>query len=486
MRLSMLLAGCLLFFAVQAQYVFTGNGAWSDLNNWQGGIKPGSTIAAGATVTIQGTATTTLSFPVDIGGNSGTITIASGGSLIINNATQFANQGSVIVNGTLTSNTVMWEAFIGSSITVNGIFNNQKSLGNQGLLTVNSTGVVNNTGSLDNTFVNPGVIVVNCGGAINNNSPGVFKPGNITFNGCGGITNGSTISGNSTITGNLTNSGTISPGNSPGTITITGDYSATATAIHKIEVGGTASGSYDVISVGGTATLSGTLNVTLINGFTPFTSHDITIMTGAIVGTFTTVNIPASYILIYNTNSVVLRHSAILPVNFVRIDVKKDGAKQNIIWEVRDEHNISNYDIEKSTDGLRFSRSGSLIATGADHYSFIDTKSETSCFYRIRSIDVGGQFKYSAVIHYAQGKSGINLNVYPSPVSTEAVVQHSSADMNASITLLSIDGRVMKMILPAKQAQETTIDFSALRPGLYFIKFNNGKGQAETIKVEKL
>lgn len=311
LTLSLFLSCCIL----KAQYVFTGNGAWSDVNNWQNGSKPPSTtISSGVTVTIQGTATTSTAFPYDLSANNGSLIIAAGGSLSINIETQFSNQGSVTVNGSLNSNT-MWEAYNGSSLTVNGTFNNKNVFGNQALITVNNAGVINNTGNLDNTFVNPiGQITLNCGSTINNN--GVFKPGNLIKSDCAVINNNSILSGNSTIAGSLVNSATLAPGNSTGTYTITGDYTAMSTAIHNFEVGGTSAGEYDVLNVNGKVILDGILNVSLINGFTPSTTHDLPIITGNISGTFTTVNIPNSYSLVYTSNSVLLRHIFITDYTF--------------------------------------------------------------------------------------------------------------------------------------------------------------------------
>jgi len=63
---------------------------------------------------------------------------------------------------------------------------------------------------------------------------------------------------------------TVSPGQSPGTLTINGDLSANNTTEFDIELGGINPGDYDVINVNGVATLAGsTINAALINGFNP-------------------------------------------------------------------------------------------------------------------------------------------------------------------------------------------------------------------------
>jgi hypothetical protein len=73
-----------------------------------------------------------------------------------------------------------------------------------------------------------------------------------------------------TFDGNLVNSGgTLAPGSSAGLTTITGDYTQDANSILEIEIGGTDANDYDVLAVAGLATLAGTLDVSLIDGFEP-------------------------------------------------------------------------------------------------------------------------------------------------------------------------------------------------------------------------
>src|SRR5262249_29222080 len=69
-----------------------------------------------------------------------------------------------------------------------------------------------------------------------------------------------------------TNAGTVRPGSdaAPGALTINGDYSQTATGTLSLRLGGlTAAADYDQLVVDGFATLDGTLDLHLVNGFVP-------------------------------------------------------------------------------------------------------------------------------------------------------------------------------------------------------------------------
>lgn len=111
--------------------------------------------------------------------------------------------------------------------------------------------------------------------------------------------------GERTLTAALDNQGTltISPGAS-GILTIAG--SLTTSGIINLELSG-ASSFDQLVVTGGSATLGGTLNVTLINGFTPQVGQTFTILTSTLPrsGTFGT-NLPGTMSAQYNANSVVL------------------------------------------------------------------------------------------------------------------------------------------------------------------------------------
>src|SRR5262249_4123262 len=87
--------------------------------------------------------------------------------------------------------------------------------------------------------------------------------------------------------------GQVQPGGAgaAGTLTVTGNYTQTATGVLDIELGGTAPGQCDVFAVGGLATLDGTMNVTLINGFNPSLGDAFKVLTfGSRSGIFATIN----------------------------------------------------------------------------------------------------------------------------------------------------------------------------------------------------
>jgi hypothetical protein len=487
-----------MFFASSVNatdYTFTGSGSWTDPNNWLNGLVPPGSLPSGSTITINGTTATAQACPnnsvcgapVYLLGNNGTITIASGGFLTIPNGTQFSNGGSLIVYGTLINKTT-FEGFSVGSVTVYGLLlNGARNFGNQGLVTINSGGILRNEALFDNDMsfgVQKGTIVLNSGGTLQNVAPAVFKLGKVTNNG-GIINNAANLSGNATITGSLINSGTLAPGNSPGTYTIDEDYTATSSAIHNFEVGGTAISTYDRLLVSGTVNLSGTLNVTLINNYASTSNDNIPIITGTISGTFTNVNIPNNYILIYNATSVNLKSSSVLPVTFFLVEAKKESSGTKLTWKVQSEQDVLRYEVEKSKDGSAYSVVGAVAASGLSQYSFIDVPTEGESFYRIKSVDKDGKYKYSPVVRYMQETGGMPFKVFENHGQNSITVQHNRSISRSKITIIAMDGRLIKSVLPKQGENQTIIELPGMKVSAYVVRYEDGFGKVETAKFIK-
>ncbi|HEC28894.1 MAG TPA: DUF4347 domain-containing protein, partial [Gammaproteobacteria bacterium] len=97
----------------------------------------------------------------------------------------------------------------------------------------------------------------------------------------------SSLTGNGSIGINVTNNGLLSPGASPGSGTININSNYSSTGVIDIEIGGTVAGQYDVVNITGTATINGTINVSLINdyfvNYEPLVGDVFTIMTYAAI-----------------------------------------------------------------------------------------------------------------------------------------------------------------------------------------------------------
>ncbi len=183
-----------------------------------------------------------------------------------------------------------------TGITVNSA--GTATVTNQGSLTVNGSTIASN-------FTNTGTF--NVSGSLNNLSGTATQSAGSFILGAGSdITTanlnvvGGTLTGTGTLNGSVNNSGgTLAAGSSPGTLIIGGNYIQGAGGTFLAELAGTAVAGtdYDLLSVGGTASLAGTLDIQLFGGFNGNVGDqfDIIQSTGAVSGDFTTVTVPTTH-----------------------------------------------------------------------------------------------------------------------------------------------------------------------------------------------
>jgi YVTN family beta-propeller protein len=182
-----------------------------------------------------------------------------------------------------------------------------------GAATFNNAGTFEKTGGTTNstvsvTFANTGTVAADAA-SLSFQGSYTQTAGN-TFLGGGSIQTtsanplqiqGGTLSGTGTITGDVSNTGdNLTPGTAAavGAITISGSglglYTQGAAGSYNVKIGGNGAGQFDTLTVSGTATLGGTLTVTLINAFSPVVGNSFTILNaGSVTGTFATTNLPA-------------------------------------------------------------------------------------------------------------------------------------------------------------------------------------------------
>jgi T5SS/PEP-CTERM-associated repeat protein len=152
-------------------------------------------------------------------------------------------------------------------------------LGGRGLIEIGADSVVAITGNLDVGGVSPGTIRL------------LTESSELSVGGSAEINAGGRVEGIGTFDGArfVNPGGFVSPGLSPGTLTINGDYEQPEGGVLVIEVGGTEAGKFDVLHVTGNATLAGTVDLRFIDGFVPQAGDnvDFVVVDGTITGKLT-------------------------------------------------------------------------------------------------------------------------------------------------------------------------------------------------------
>lgn len=295
-----------------------------------------------------------------LSGNNGTTTIGPGTAFTMGTSTyplyDFTLDGHTLVNNAVAN----WNKY-NFTLLNSAVFDNKGTFNANASTTmsagasesfINNGNFYKNTASTTTTmnvpFTNDGIVQVNAGSLVF--QQGMDNGENTTINLGGGtldpgetliLDTGDSLIGSGTLDSNLVNSGTVSPGASPGIITVDGDYTQESLGTLAIELGGTTPGTdYDQMVVTGVATLDGTLDVSLIPDFTPSAGQTFTIMTYAShTGEFDTLNLPSlsgdlDWILEYGTTVLLLKIPSSIPLGSISGTVSCAGSLSGSPYEL--------------------------------------------------------------------------------------------------------------------------------------------------------
>ncbi len=182
-----------------------------------------------------------------------------------------------------------------------------------------------------------------------------------------------------------------------------------------------------------------------------------------------------------------------LPVSLLQFSASKINSYVAVSWAVASELNFSHYEVEFSTDGIRFSKIGMLEA-GRTGYSFIDknalSKATTpTIYYRLKMVDKDGKYTFSPIASIQINRTNIQMvSAYPNPFISALNLRVEVAERNTvTINLLDATGRAIvknAYQVPAGTSILIIDNLQKLPKGIYILTtIINGK--ITTMKVVK-
>lgn len=428
--------------------------------------------------TINGSSSLTIGSTLSwLGGTLGVpTTINSGATASLTTATTKTVGANLTNNGTFT-----WTA--GNISFAGGVFTNNN------LITENFTAnqsMLYGSGS-GNAFVNNGTF----------SKTSSFTYSNATFV---PVTNNGTIQGTGTytfISTDITNPGTISPGNSPGVLTVSPTAITGQSPTIKIELlnnSGVGTGT-DQLIVTNTTDISGAkLSVTENTSMNLASYVIMQASSGTFTGNFASVLIPLGYVLDPYTPGVsttisVTKTSTTLPVAWGNFTALASTNKVLLKWTTLQEVNTSSFIVEYSEDGQSYRPIATLAARGnssiASDYSFTHISPDLSKnnFYRIKEVDLDGKINYSPVrtVRFSKG-SVVVVQVMPNPVKD--VLQLSVQSNDIRIVLTDLSGRMVRSQIVQPGLQQ--IDVQNLSKGVYQLSVYQKDEKVSSQQIIKL
>jgi hypothetical protein len=182
-----------------------------------------------------------------------------------------------------------------------------------------------------------------------------------------------------------------------------------------------------------------------------------------------------------------------LPVELTTFTAKAEGTTNRLLWETASEENNSHFEVERSTNGVDFEKTGTVEGNGTivevSNYNFVDETPATVSYYRLRQVDFDGNFEHSNVVMVKRDNIMNNdVTLYPVPVKDRLTVQYATAtDEDVIITVIDVTGRklITKTVNAVEGENQFHIDFTELPAGSYFVRLQSDLSITVKIVIKK-
>lgn len=185
-----------------------------------------------------------------------------------------------------------------------------------------------------------------------------------------------------------------------------------------------------------------------------------------------------------------------LPVKLTAFTASLVKEKVNLKWETASEINVSHFELERSTDGVNFSKTALVFSYGAADtkasYTYSDNVTSFQVpvvYYRLRSVDIDGKSELSETRIIRLGKTdanSISILTFPNPVMNELriTVPNNWQNKPAVFEMFNANGQVSSRKSASGCNQTETINTSNLAPGFYIVRVTCD-GQTAQQKIVK-
>ncbi|HNO99068.1 MAG TPA: T9SS type A sorting domain-containing protein [Ferruginibacter sp.] len=177
------------------------------------------------------------------------------------------------------------------------------------------------------------------------------------------------------------------------------------------------------------------------------------------------------------------------PVKMSVFTVKKENNDAALKWTTVSETKNDHFDIERSIDGINFTKVGTVAGNGTTsltkNYAFNDPLINVSAkvlYYRLRIVDLDGKSTFSQVLALRIDGSVVvnNMTVYPNPFTSHIKLQlYSAKEENSTVRFFSMTGQeVLKRNITLLPGDNIVIvkDLETIALGMYVMEFRTASG----------
>ena len=164
-----------------------------------------------------------------------------------------------------------------------------------------------------------------------------------------------------------------------------------------------------------------------------------------------------------------------IPLTLIYFNLERNiVGKVALEWKTAQEVNVTHFNVEKSLDGRKWSKVGTLKATGREGsiqtYTYTDNSAPGDVnYYRLQVVDDDGRSNYSPVrlILFTEDPE---VRIYPTMTNSNSTLYvEGISPENAMVELFSASGKSFHKI----KMYSNTITLPGIPPGIYQVRITN-------------
>lgn len=186
---------------------------------------------------------------------------------------------------------------------------------------------------------------------------------------------------------------------------------------------------------------------------------------------------------------ILFKPMAVLPVNFTSINAtRQHNGEVEVKWTVANETNITEYQVERSEDGLEFSTISTITSTGNKNYQEVDKDAlATVGFYKIKATGPGNKFYSSPMVKVAALPAEQPAFVFPNPVENNLLLLHPGKKLDGKyqLKLVNPGGQIIFqcVITVGVATSKLEVPVQGVKAGLYEMVLSGKEGTVFNEKV---
>lgn len=163
-----------------------------------------------------------------------------------------------------------------------------------------------------------------------------------------------------------------------------------------------------------------------------------------------------------------------LPITLISFTGEAKACSADLHWKSASEINFSHFEIETSKDGITFTKIAEVSAKGFGYsYSFRVADAKAYSFYRLKMVDITGQFAYSNILKLTVDCNKRDLQATPNPAATYSVI--SGLHYGEVIAVYNAGGQLM--LKEKADGNQLTLSTKWWSKGLYLIHVKDAEGK---------